>query len=769
VAIGKVIAGTYDPRTPEGRQAIAAELGVTAALMTVSGPTMTAIRAGAKVGRIRRAAGIVAPVVGASVGGGAAAAGEEFLGTPPPEEEDPAGVPVEPQILDAGGTPIVDADEPTPPASGRVAANILAAAAEEGFYEVAGNALIWVPRAIGRRAVQGKVVKKAIRGLETERLARTDVVNADARANREQVRALSASLSADLRKARNVTAGDLENVGAATRAEVAAAETQSRIGQQAATDRLAASTSSTLRGPAGRQTLDVVNGGAQRVRDELGAAIPRIAETGPDLNILPLKDRAQDIFDREIKARLEAFSGVSGDTLQPQAQALVDQAMQAGVAEDQIANMTKQFLDAGLGVDAAEATIETARSPGLALLRQIINAEDTVTFQAGHQLKKSLDDGINFGVRAQTQPTQLAKAMRSGLADLLNDFTPYADANRAFGRVAQLMDDNAVVAQLKKNAFDNPESLVNTLKPDDSTSMRLLRDLLTTVPTGDVDTQIGRQAWDTVRSAWTHQHLIRKGIENLGKRIDDLDPETAAVLYGDAKGQAIIDNLRQIDAAYREAIQVAAERTAAAQVTGATTKDAIRAAGRGTIDTIQTAGAARRLELGQETEAIKKVRELMSRATPDEQALGDSTLATAQNLTQIQVDIARAVFLAPGGAWQLISTLRLVKGPRGADLIRWASHSPRGTRFLVEAFTSPLPGAGIASLVRMDGFAQFFLNPLLNTAGIRNDPATQTDQTDPFGVPPPISFGEVPRAARLPQSATIGPAGQPSFAVPPPR
>lgn len=776
--IAQVIADTYDPRTPEGRQAVAAEIGATAALATVSGPIGTGIKVGQNVTRVRRAVQLAAPIVGASIGGGVAAAGEEFLGTPPPEE-DAEGIPVvdllgQP-IEDAGGNPVLtDPDDPMPPLPDTAAANVLTAAAQEGFYEVLGTAMIWVPRAAGRRAIQGRVARNAIRGLDAERAGRQQVVNTSAAANRAAIATLSASVSRQVRTARNVAQGQLEDVSAATRAAVDAAETQSRLGQRAATDSLAAVTDPGLRGVAGRQTLEVVEGGAQRVRDELGQSIETIAATGPDINILPLKTRAQDIFDREMKARIEAFSGIApdagdADTIAGPARELIQQAMDRGVPESRIAAMTEQLMDAGVNADVAEATIETARSPGMELLRKIVNAEDTVEFAAAHQLKQDLSAGINFGVKARTKPAQLAKAMRGGLSDLLNEYTPYAEANTAFGRVAKLMDNNRAIAKLKKDAFDNPESFVDGLTPGNATQIRLTRDLLL-VPTAGEDAAFARRTWDTVRSAWTNVHVItKKGIVDLGKRLDAVDPETAAVLYGDPKGRAIADNLRLIDAAYRQAVASGVERTAAANAAGKAAKDPIRRAGREAIDAAKDAGAARRAELGEETEGIRKMRELLSVKSPDEQALATSTLATSRNLTQMQVDFTRAMFLSPGGAWQLISTLRLIQGPRGSDLIRWASHSPRGTRLLVDSFTSPTPGVGVAAIIRMNGFAEFYFDPTLDTSAIRNGQATQPDQTDPFGTPPPISFGETPRQSRLPQSATIGPAGQPRFdATPPP-
>ena len=151
--IAQVVSDTYDVRTAAGRQAVAAEIGASAALALVSGPVGVAIRTGQVVGRVRRGVMMAAPVLGAAVGGGTAAVGEELLGTPPPEEE-PEGTPVvdllgQP-IEDAGGNPILtDPDDPMPPLPPQAVGRVLMAAGEEGFYEFGGNAVIWPFRFAG--------------------------------------------------------------------------------------------------------------------------------------------------------------------------------------------------------------------------------------------------------------------------------------------------------------------------------------------------------------------------------------------------------------------------------------------------------------------------------------------------------------------------------------------------------------------------------------------------------------------------------------------
>src|SRR5262249_1251354 len=63
----------------------------------------------------------------------------------------------------------------------------------------------------------------------------------------------------------------------------------------------------------------------------------------------------------------------------------------------------------------------------------------------------------------------------------------------------------------------------------------------------------GREAWDHLRAAWTHDYFIRGGrIDTFAQRAARLDPEFQSIMFGDGSGKQVFDNLTRISQALED-------------------------------------------------------------------------------------------------------------------------------------------------------------------------------------------------------------------------
>jgi hypothetical protein len=207
---------------------------------------------------------------------------------------------------------------------------------------------------------------------------------------------------------------------------------------------------------------------------------------------------------------------------------------------------------------------------------------------------------------------------------------------------------------------------------------------------GEATRSEGAAAWDSVRSAWTHAKLIKGGIGTLGDRLDRLPPEFVSEMYGDASGQQVFTNLRALADSYQQGLRQIAEQHAQQQI-------AQQAA-------VETADVHRR--------AITRATTRARKITPKETAYLTSSIAPdkVHTMEEIAADAFRAAALGPGSIWGGISMMRLVKGPKGADILRFAAYSPKFTQIAVKAFNHPFSPIGpeaVAALTRVLRAEQF--------------------------------------------------------------
>jgi hypothetical protein len=105
--------------------------------------------------------------------------------------------------------------------------------------------------------------------------------------------------------------------------------------------------------------------------------------------------------------------------------------------------------------------------------------------------------------------------------------------------------------------------------------------------------------------------------------------------------------------------------------------------------------------------AIRDARQV----TPEEAAFLTSTIAPGKthSVEEIAADAFRAGALFPG-IWGGISLMRLLRGPKGGDMLRFVAYSPKLTQIVVKALNTPFSPIGpeaAANLARVLGTQMF--------------------------------------------------------------
>jgi hypothetical protein len=608
------VAESLDPRTTEGRRNLAGAAGAAAgAGAMIAFPPSTAILGPSTLS-------LLGAVAGGAGGGMLAETGEQLIGTKPPS-----------------GTAIVTAG------------------AQQGLYEVAGQGLVWPVKAIGRRLLTSPVGRAAHEGLRSARQATMDRL-------RSVLNAATETLS------------DIRISGRET-VEQTAIDLGQRVGQPPSAS------------AAGRAAVDVLQGPAAEARTIVGRQVDEAARAGPAVDVSPLKAEAQQIVDRIAKPETTFPRRIVEEPIEAAAQ----EAPGIGVGSRQILEQQAASGSAeaaailrAAGGNAAEleaaqqaAQRELLKHPAMGVLRRILNADDIVPFHDAHLWKVELQDALRgtYDKATKRQVESMTQKVAGGLRGALAGHEPYNRATAAYQAIVPLYTKE-YAARLRKVAQTAPEELIKMIKPNKPTAVRMLRDLLVQQSAEGGQPAQGQRAWDLVRSAWTHQQLLKDGVEGLdtalGKLTGPAEREFADIFYGDSAGQTVLRNLQTIASAYKAAQQSArgATRQAARDVRGA------RAA---------ITGARK--------------------PTADELRFGTSTIAGRQpSLEELAAHGIRAFVLGPTQIWGGLSWLRLIRGPREKDLIEWAAYSPANTQRLVRLMTGPNPtGLAIADLLRSAG------------------------------------------------------------------
>lgn len=611
---------------------------------------------------------------------------------------------------------------------------------EQGVYEFLGQTFMWPLKAAGRRLLATPVGKQASEALSrskdavvqqmgealtTARRALRDAREAASRAvegartagepgvsaAKETLRQTRAAGAEAVAGARTDIAGQIERARATGEAGISAAEQEAARRTGAVQERFGRIGAPPPPSEAGRRARAIIEGPAKQARDEVGQMVDQAAEAGPPVDITALKDEARRILAEEIRPPATAFprAGQEAPELMHPGVSLAN--MPPGPQADAVRAAMQQVED--------QAATELLQHPAMRTIGRILNAEDTVPFAAAHQFKRDLDEAIGtaWEQSVRKRVTNITKTLRGTLRESLRGYAPYDQATAAYQAIAPLYT-KGLAPRLRRVAVNDPGAVVHLLSPRRPEEARMLRDLLVAQPAAVGQRPAGQAAWDSVRSAWTYEKLIKPAkLGNLEAMIGKLDPDFDQVIFGDGVGAQIKENLIQIDRAFHHATESGDALIEAAKEAAASGVATARREGARAIRGVRGAVRAATMEAQQGVEAAKGAQAAGARQAT---TTGRANVALRrEELAGTQV--ARDVSLAPieseqkelfysrlgasppiGGLvpWRLGLIARLLYGPRSAELVRWAAYSRQNTQLLVGAMTSPHLGMAVSDLLR---------------------------------------------------------------------
>ncbi len=699
------IASGFDPTTPEGRRnlagtagSIAGSMAATQAIGLLGGPPGTVAATAANIGRgaliARKVARVAAPIAGAAIAGGVENVVEGFLGTPdappapelfggPPrldEDDEPRQGPRQGLVAAAGEFLRAGTDPFFP--GGSPAEDFKQGAAEQSAYEIGGQVLSLAVKSLGKRAVGPFLTVVVTKALKASRKEIQETLKVTLRAAREQVlKARDAGVAANKVAARLLGTAKDKASRAAQRGVGGPPifqGTQTEVGEAVA---------------------GIHRGPGRTVRQELGEIVGQAAEAGPPVDITVLKQEAQDVFDEQIRGMIDSF-GIGGGPADPKLVGIIDNMMSAGVPDEAQASFRAALVAAGVDPAIAQTTVANAADPffnkSIALLKRFINSPDEVPFVDAHLLKRELGERSgDFTQVATQQVVQLTRKFRSGLSEVLDAASPeYREANQAFKAVRDILEAPAAKT-LMTLAETAPQVLVKSLRQDAVLEARMWRDLMLVVApqAGPQAGSRGRVTWDLLRSTWLKEKIIKGNADELTDRLLKIPPDFAEVMFNDEAGRGYLQGVRQIADSYDTALAIArgaSERTEAAGLV------VIRRAERNVSETVA--------DLAKEvSEEIKTVE--------FEFATSSLFKLSGRPIEFVAADVVKMAFLGPMNVWGAVATMRLIRGPKGADLIRWAALAPRNTQLLVDALTGPAPGQAMGAILRLPTIGAYLQHP----------------------------------------------------------
>jgi hypothetical protein len=466
----------------------------------------------------------------------------------------------------------------------------------------------------------------------------------------------------------------------------------------------------------GQRVNAVIQGPARQSLETIGKAVGTTAESGPELDWTPIKDYAAQLAQqiRPVTSHLSSadaeyarlFGGDTGSHLS-QAEKL-----------SAIARLTPESMSpAGVTALAPDHPL-----PGV--LRDIAAMPDRVPFAEAHKAKRLLDETVNWASPARRQVQQITKATRNAIRASMSVHEPYNLATAAYEATIPLFN-KGIAASLNRAILDRPQTLIKNITLQDSTRLQILHDLLLhhAAEGGDM-VGAGQAAWDSLRSAITHDRLIQGGLKGFEDAVTRMSPEVQHLLYGDEAGKAVLDNLHTIHSAWRmaqtaedaaqalgntlttDASTTAAQTASAARATAASTMRGARATAAQTAANVRHVGStALRADAAtakQVTQAARTTAEAERRAiASDVTRFGRSSLGSPPPSFEDLAWPATHILLATHSPWARAALIRdVMSGPRIADLIHYAALSTPRTQAFVRAVTGPLPGVAVADLLR---------------------------------------------------------------------
>lgn len=710
---------SINPMVRTGRRNIAGGIGD--AVGTTVGTAVGTALAPFTGGTSLAAGPVVGGTLGAGFAGGLEEYGEQLVGTAPPSVISSEGL---------TGDRITDA------------------AIEQGGYAVGGRLLAWPIRAAGKRLVATRVGRFASQHFEDVLTGARDALASARTAASDALTAAQDAASGLTASVRQAASAHIDKAKIFGTESVRDATTAAKAGADAVTsryERIATAPPSVSATTAGHRSQQVIEGPARQAREEIGQMVEQAAQSGPDVDLKPLKAEAQRILSEEIRPQTEAFPRAAASARGEPA-AIDDTVEQLSQLASNLTpeNMAKMSVTQRAQAEAIHAALAKAQEdqaqtvlkhPAMNVLGRILAAEDKVPFAAAHQFKRELDDAIGtaWDRSVRNRVTNITKVMRGSLRDALSVHEPYNQATKAYQAIAPLYT-KGLAPKLRRVAVESPESVVRMIKPKDPTQLRMLRDLLVTQPGRVGKQQEGQFAWDSVRSAWTHDNIIRGSLDGLDARIAKMDPEFLQTMYGDDVGQSVLTNLKAISSAFQQAVEAGSTAVTGAKQRATAGLNEARELGQSAVSAVTAHGrAAVRAEKQAGRQLVgTKISDVVS-ARGDQRALARSSLRKADK--EIVPDVLRASVLGPGSIWGALSTVRLLRGPKSAELVQYAAYSPKGTELLVHALTGPQPGLAMAELFRMTGLGEMVVE------GVGTPPATRIAEPDGsnarVGAPPP--------------------------------
>ncbi|KKL66264.1 hypothetical protein LCGC14_2146720, partial [marine sediment metagenome] len=577
-----------------------------------------------------------------------------------------------------------------------VRAGAVGGAVEQAFFESFGIPVTALARMVLKRAIGGRVGENALKAFRKQARHTRELFSTQLVEIQNHIQAVGREAAQTLRIAKK-TAGEAT--------EAAKAAGQDVI--QAVRDRFGAQLSPPTPGTAGKEVGAVFSartpeGAVQSVRTQLGRAVGDAAETGPDVDLREAKAFAKRVLEEELEPPEKAFP-----RQKPRA---VDEVGGAGFLQGAGtrallgADVVQQIL-----ADAAEAEVEqVVKHPAMGVLSRFFNAADEVSFGAAHIYKMQLAEALKTPVEqtARTRVDALTRGMRDMLREAMASHEPYNAATRRFERFMKTFE-RADGEAIRAAAILEPGEIVRKITVHEPEKLLAIRELLLeAAPQGGGEAE-GRAAWNAFTSSWIHERIGKGSVDKLAERLAKLDPDVRALLDGDEVAGPVLRNLKDFvsmfedagkiaDGLVRDAIQQGAQRVENAEVTGALKvqhlisgaggRQAFRAAGRET----RRAEADVLLELAESTVSARTLN---------------------RPIEAITADAARFIMLGPAQIWGAISGVRLIRGPKGNDLVRWASHSSANTQLLVRAIAGPEAHIAMAALLRQQGIGAFLMDP----------------------------------------------------------
>lgn len=568
-------------------------------------------------------------------------------------------------------------------------------------------------------------VRSMVEGRVTAARTAGDRSVANARASTSESRAvgLHATRAARVQAAEAVAQTELDNAG---RLHTIASDYDAILG--APPSRLAP----------GENTAVVIGpqGPAQQALRTAGERVKASAQTGPPIAVAPLQAELDNLL---AGARPSVFAQAADGG---QAAQVADLAA-AGMHPDAVA-----AIQAQLGAQGIPPTHPI--SGVLGQLRGV--TEPTISFADAHKLKELLDQNVNWDATSKKHVERITKALRNTLRDQLAVHEPYNQATAAYAHIVPLYEKGVGRALKQAIRSGNPDRVAALLDPAKPASARNLKRLLVDMSAAGGDRAVGEHAWDSVVDTFTHDKIVRGegGLGKLTDRVHNLltqSPEFAATVFNTPERRQQLGRYVELGEAFTAAQAAADARLAAQREAGRAAVQGVRAAGddvvAGTrtnttaVQRVARAGVQAATRSGRQelqtatregTRGVTTTTRLANQRLSDVRSAGAEDLITARHAgadatreIQSRIGDLRASSIGPymkedraledaahaavavgqvGKFWGTYNMLRLLRGPRQADLLQYMAASPARTQMAVRFLQSRLPDRAAAAFMR---------------------------------------------------------------------